>query len=142
MVGALAAGVPGSVAGMFEMHHRFGRLPWRDLVLPAIALARDGHVVDSARSHVIDSNAARLLRFPSTAAILFPGGPPLQPGTLWRQSELARPLELIADSGPAGFYRGRTAELIVAEMRRTGGIISSADLAGYRALWRDPLALR
>ena len=142
MVGALAAGVPGSVAGMFEMHHRFGRLPWRDLVLPAIALARDGHVVDSARAHVIDSNAARLHRFPSTAAILFPGGRPLQPGTLWRQSELARTLELIADSGPAGFYRGRTAELIVAEMRRTGGIITSADLAGYRAVWRDPIVLR
>ncbi|OGT93993.1 MAG: gamma-glutamyltransferase [Gemmatimonadetes bacterium GWC2_71_9] len=142
MVGALAAGVPGSVAGMFEMHRRFGRLPWRDLVLPAIALARDGHVVDSARAHVIDSNAARLRRFPSTAAILFPGGRPLQSGTLWRQSELARTLELIADSGPAGFYRGRTAELIVAEMRRTGGIITSADLAGYRAVWRDPIVLR
>ncbi|MBI1722851.1 MAG: gamma-glutamyltransferase [Gemmatimonadetes bacterium] len=138
-IGALAAGVPGAVAGLYEMHRRFGRLPWRDLVMPAVQLAREGHEVDSARAHIVDTNATRLRRFPSTAAIFVPGGSPLRRGAMWRQPQLARTLELIADSGAAGFYRGRTADLIVAEMRRSGGIITREDLESYRALWREPI---
>ena len=139
-VGAKAAGVPGSVAGLWAMHQRFGRLPWRDLVAPAIAQARDGHVIDSTRAEFI-ANARRLAQFPSSAAIFRPGGRPLAAGTLWRQPELARTLQLIADSGANGFYRGRTADLIVAEMRRGGGIITHADLLAYQPAWRDPLRI-
>ena len=138
-IGALAAGVPGAVAGLVEMHHMFGRLPWRDVVMPAVELARDGHELDSTRAHYIESSAERLARFPSTAAILLPGGTPLARGTVWRQPELARTLQLIADSGTAGFYRGRTADLIVAEMRRIGGLITHQDLEAYRAVWRQPV---
>jgi len=138
VIGALAAGVPGSVAGLFEMHRRFGRLPWRDLVAPAIALAR-GHVVDSARSRVINGNGGALGRFPTSAAIFLPGGNPPAPGDTLRQSDLARTLERVAEQGADGFYRGQTADLIVAEMRRSGGIITAEDLAGYRAVWRDPI---
>jgi gamma-glutamyltranspeptidase/glutathione hydrolase len=141
VIGALAAGVPGAVAGLAEMHRRFGRLPWADLVEPAIRLAGDGHVVDSARAEVIASNARRLRRFPGTAALLLPGGRPLAEGTLWRQPDLARTLELIRDSVAAGFYRGRTAELIVTEMRRSGGLITLDDLAAYRAVWREPIRI-
>ena len=138
VIGALAAGVPGSVAGLYEMHRRFGRLPWRDLVAPAIALAR-GHVVDSARSRVIDRNREGLERFPTSAAIFLPGGNPPAPGDTLRQSDLARTLERVAERGADGFYHGQTADLIVAEMRRGGGIITAEDLANYRAQWRDPI---
>jgi len=140
-IGHLASGVPGSVAGLWAMHQRFGRLPWKDLVAPAIALARDGHVVDSARSQTIRSSARRLQRFPATAALLLPGGAPIAPGTLWQQPELAATLQLIADSGADGFYRGRTADLIVAEMQRGGGIITREDLANYTAAWREPVRI-
>jgi len=142
LIGALAAGVPGSVAGLFEMHHRFGRLPWRTLVEPAIRLARDGHVVDSTRAAVIRQNVERLSRVPTTAALFLPGGEPLAAGTQWRQPDLARTLDLIADHGADGFYRGRTADLIVAQMRRSGGLITRADLAGYRPVWREPVRIR
>ncbi len=139
MIGALASGVPGAVAGLVEMHRMFGHLPWRDLVMPAVELARDGHEVDSTRAAYIANNTERLARFPATAALLLPGGTPLGRGTVWRQPELARTLQLIADSGAAGFYRGRTADLIVAEMRRGHGIITHEDLEGYRAVWRSPV---
>jgi len=140
--GALAAGVPGSVAGLAEMHRRFGRLPWRELLEPAIRLARDGHVVDSVRAAFLESHERRLRRFPSSAEVFYPGGRPLIAGASWRQPDLASTLELIRDSGAAGFYQGRTADLIVAEMRRSGGIVTREDLAGYRAVWREALAIR
>ncbi len=141
VVGAKAAGVPGSVAGLWAMHQRFGHLPWRDLVAPAIALARNGHPVDSVRAEFIADRAPRLRRFPTSAAIFLPGGRPLAPGATWRQSELARTLELIADSGSAGFYRGRTADLIAQEMRRSGGLITRADLDAYQPAWREPIRI-
>jgi gamma-glutamyltranspeptidase/glutathione hydrolase len=141
MMGALAAGVPGSVAGLYEMHRRFGKLPWKDLVAPAIALARDGHEVDSARAMVIESNRHRLSRYPTTAAIYLPGGRPIARGTVWRQRELAATLQLIADSGEAGFYRGRTADLLVRQMQAGGGLVTHEDLAGYRVVWREPVRI-
>jgi gamma-glutamyltranspeptidase/glutathione hydrolase len=139
-VGQKAAGVPGSVAGLWVMHQRFGHLPWKDLVAPAIALAQGGHVVDTTRAEFI-AHARRLAQFPASAALFLPGGHPLAAGTLWRQPDLARTLQLIADSGANGFYRGRTADLIVAEMRRGGGIITKEDLAAYQPAWREPLRI-
>jgi gamma-glutamyltranspeptidase/glutathione hydrolase len=141
LTGHLSVGVPGSVAGLWAMHQRFGRLPWKDLVAPSIALARDGHVVDSTRSETIRNNVRRLSLFPETAALFLPGGHAPEPGTSWRQSELAATLQLIADSGANGFYRGHTADLIVAEMQRGGGIITHQDLLNYRALWREPIQI-
>jgi len=138
VVGALAAGVPGSVAGLYEMHRRFGRLPWRDVVAPAIALAR-AHVVDNARHNAIRRSEIDLARFPTSAAVFLPGGVPPATGDTLRQPDLARTLGRIADRGADGFYRGETADLIVAEMRRSGGIITREDLTGYHALWRDPV---
>jgi len=138
VVGALAAGVPGSVAGLWEMHRRFGRLPWADVVAPAVALAR-AHVLDSTRAAAIARSSEDLARFPTSAAVFLPGGGPPAPGDTLRQSDLARTLERIAARGADGFYRGETADLIVAEMRRSGGIITLDDLAGYRALWREPV---
>jgi gamma-glutamyltranspeptidase/glutathione hydrolase len=141
LTGALASGVPGAVAGLEQMHRRFGRLPWREVVEPAIALARDGFVVDRPRAEVFAESAAaaRLRRFPSSVATLLPGGRTPEVGDTLRQGDLARTLALIADSGAAAFYRGSIADLIVAEMRRSGGIITHDDLARYEAKWREPL---
>ncbi|HEV8599820.1 MAG TPA: gamma-glutamyltransferase [Gemmatimonadales bacterium] len=141
IMGALAAGVPGSVAGLVEAHRRFGKLPLRAVVQPAVALARDGFVIDSARSHSIDDDRERLYLFPASRAQFLPGGhaPPI--GSRFRQPALARTLMAIRDRGAAGFYRGRTADLIVAEMARSGGLISRADLAGYKAIWRAPVTI-
>jgi gamma-glutamyltranspeptidase/glutathione hydrolase len=138
VLGALAAGVPGSVAGLWEMHRRFGRLPWRELVQPAIDLAR-GHALDSVRARVIGANREDLARFPSSAAVFLRGGEAPSAGDTLRQPDLARTLERIAEQGADGFYRGETADLIVAQMRRSGGIITTEDLAGYRAIWREPI---
>ena len=138
ITGHLSAGVPGSVAGLYEAWKRFGKLPWATLVAPAIALA-EGHPIDADRSHSLADDADRLIRFPASAAQFLVDGRAPAPGTMFRQPDLARTLRLIADSGPDVFYRGRIAELIVAEMARGGGLITRADLAAYRPKWRTPI---
>ena len=137
--GHLAVGVPGAVAGLAEAHRRFGKLPWAVVVEPAIRLARDGFVVDEYRHRSIAGDSARLARFPGSAAQFLPGGRAPLPGTTWTQADLARTLATVRDSGALGFYAGRVADLIVAEMRHGGGILTKRDLARYRAIWRTPL---
>ncbi|MGH7446724.1 MAG: gamma-glutamyltransferase, partial [Longimicrobiales bacterium] len=139
VIGHLASGVPGAVMGLWEAHQRFGTRPWKSLLAPAIAMARDGFVVDSALAGSIRAAAERLRRFSGSAALFFPNGEPLQPGARWANPDLARVLQRIADSGPAGFYQGETADLIVAEMQGGGGVITHEDLRRYRAEWRDPV---
>jgi gamma-glutamyltranspeptidase/glutathione hydrolase len=136
--GHLASGVPGSVAGLASMHERLGSLPWRELVEPAIELAR-GHVFDEARRENREAAVEKLQRFPASVDLLLPGGVLPEAGTTFANSDLARTLERIAEDGADGFYRGETADLIVAEMERGGGIITREDLAGYRPRWREPL---
>ena len=142
VTGHLAVGVPGAVAGLTEAHRAMGRLPLADLLAPAIALARDGFVVDDYRSRSIAGDSARLSRFPASRASFLPEGRPPVPGSTLRQPDLARTLEAIRDQGAAGFYRGPVADLIVAEMERGGGLITHADLEAYRAIWRDPVEIR
>ncbi|MGH7645456.1 MAG: gamma-glutamyltransferase, partial [Gemmatimonadales bacterium] len=145
VTGHLAVGVPGSVAGMHEAWKAHGRLAWAAVLAPAIGLARDGHAIDSARSDDIRDDAERLGRFPASRRQFLPGGRPPAPGTLWKQPDLARTLQLISDSGPGAFYRGQIADLIVAEMQRGGGggggLITRDDLRRYRAKWRTPIQL-
>jgi gamma-glutamyltranspeptidase/glutathione hydrolase len=135
LVGHLAAGVPGTVAGLWEAHQKYGRLPWRDLVRPAIQLARNGFVPDDQLVRRINESLpdyagkTNFDRYFGT----------VDSKKTFRQPELARTLERIAKDGPSGFYAGRTADLLVAEMTRGGGIITREDLASYRALWRKPL---
>jgi gamma-glutamyltranspeptidase/glutathione hydrolase len=118
-----------------------GRLSLPEVIAPAIILARDGFVVDEYRSRSIASDSARLTTFPASRASFLPGGRPPAPGSTLRQPDLARTLEAIRDSGPAGFYHGAVAGLIVAEMERGGGLITRDDLAAYRAIWREPIVL-
>jgi gamma-glutamyltranspeptidase/glutathione hydrolase len=142
LIGHLAAGVPGSVAGLAEAHRRYGTLTWAQVVAPAIRLARDGFVVDSSRFRSIRGSATLLRRFPASETQFLPGGEAPTPGSTLRQPDLGVTLQAIADSGARGFYDGRTAELIVKEMERGGGVITKADLAAYRAVWRDPIAIK
>jgi gamma-glutamyltranspeptidase/glutathione hydrolase len=141
VTGHLAAGVPGAVAGLTAAHQQLGRLPFDSVIGPAIRLARDGFVVDEYRSESIRSDSARLSSFPASLATFLPGGAPPAPGSRLVQPELAITLEAIGRDGAAGFYQGIVADLIVGEMERGGGLISHADLAGYRAIWREPITI-
>jgi gamma-glutamyltranspeptidase/glutathione hydrolase len=139
VTGHLAAGVPGSVAGLVEAQRRFGRLPLRSVVAPAIDLARDGFALDEARSSSLERAADRLGQFEgSRHQFLDADGRAPPPGTLFSQPELARTLEAIADSGATPFYEGSVADMIVREMELGGGLISKEDLRAYRPIWREP----
>jgi gamma-glutamyltranspeptidase / glutathione hydrolase len=134
-VGAGAAGVPGTVAGLWELHHRFGRLPWRADLAPALRYAHEGFRVDRLLAEERDHFAAQL--HGRTNFLTYFGA--LASDATFRQSELESTLRRIAAAGPRGFYAGGTAELIAAEMARSHGHITRADLAAYRAVWREPL---
>src|SRR6059036_1900322 len=140
LTGHLASGVPGSVAGMYEAWKSAGRLPWAKLLAPAIRLAHE-HTLDVARSREIAEDAERLARFPASATQFLVEGHAPAPGTTFHQPELAHTLQLIADSGPAVFYTGQIADLIVAEMQRGHGLISKDDLKGYTPKWRTPVQI-
>jgi gamma-glutamyltranspeptidase/glutathione hydrolase len=135
LIGHRAAGVPGTVAGMWLAHQRYAVLPWAELVAPAIKLARNGFIVspdlEAAAIETVAWHEGRL-DFEATFGRL-------RAGELFVQEDLARTLERIAQRGADDFYRGETARLIVAEMRRGGGLISAADLERYEAIVRKPL---
>lgn len=138
--GHLAAGVPGSVAGLHEAWKTSGRLEWWRLLAPAIKLAQ-GHTIDAPRSAAIADAAERLARFPASRRQFLVNGRAPAAGTLFKQPDLAQTLQLISDSGPEAFYRGQIADLIAAEMGRGNGLISKDDLRRYRAKWRTPIRL-
>ncbi len=139
--GHLAAGVPGSVAGMWEAHRRFGKLPWAELVQPSVHLAQ-GIVVHQRLAESFYRNRKELVKNAETSRIFTRGGEPLRVGDRLVQSDLAETLRRVATGGKDGFYTGRTAELVEAEMRRGGGLITREDMGRYRAVWRDPVRLR
>ncbi|MSR22959.1 MAG: gamma-glutamyltransferase [Gemmatimonadetes bacterium] len=139
--GHLAAAVPGSVQGMWEAHSRFGILPWAALVEPAVGLAMGFVIGKRFLRSLIAPIVDELRRFPSSATVFLPGGRVPGAGETLRQPELAATLAGIRDAGPDGFYRGATADRIVDEMRRGGGLIAHEDLASYEAVWRDPLTI-
>ena len=134
-IGAAAAGVPGTVAGMWELHRRFGRLSWRADLAPAVQYAHDGFVVNP-RLAAFRDNTATMLAGRTNFERYFGA---LNSGQIFRQPELEASLRLIAAAGPGGFYAGHNADLIAADMARNGGYITVKDLAGYRPVWRKPL---
>jgi gamma-glutamyltranspeptidase/glutathione hydrolase len=139
LLGHLASGVPGTVAGLWEAHRSYGRLPWAALLMPAIRLANDGFIVDEHFAQIIHREDSTLTRFAGSAELFFSNGRPPAAGTHWSNPDLGATLERIASEGKAGFYTGPTASLIVAEMKRGGGLITAADLDSYAARWRDPI---
>ncbi|MFO0677510.1 MAG: gamma-glutamyltransferase [Polyangiaceae bacterium] len=139
--GHRASGVPGSVAGLHEAHQKLGsgKKSWKELVAPAIKLAKEGFVVDENFSKVIDDLKGRLAKNPTSAALFLPNGAPPVIGTTWKDPELAAVLERIAAEGPKGFYEGPTADLLDAEMKANDGLLTKEDLKAYRAKWRTPV---
>jgi gamma-glutamyltranspeptidase / glutathione hydrolase len=138
-IGPLAAGVPGSPSGLHALQRRFGRLPWPRVVQPALLLARDGFIVSARLHEAIDWERDGLARYPETASLWLPGGAPPPTGSRMRLPELARTLALYAQHGPEAITRGRVAEAIESSSRAHGGVLTAADLASYRPVWREPL---
>ena len=140
--GYSSVAVPGTVAGLAEMHRAHGRLPWRKVVAPAIRLARDGFVVDDHFVGAFEWRKDVLARFASTRAVFMKttatGDVPYAIGDRLRQPDLARSLEDIA-ADPRSFYVGRIARAIAADMHKNGGLVTLEDLKAYQARWRDPL---
>jgi gamma-glutamyltranspeptidase / glutathione hydrolase len=134
-IGAGAAGVPGTVAGLWQLHRRFGRLTWAADLAPAIRYAHEGFRVSRMLTAERDQRVAEL--HGRTNFLAYFGA--LATDATFRQPELETTLRRIAASGPRDFYAGRTAALIAAEMTRNHGHITGADLAAYRAIWREPL---
>ncbi|HEV2968750.1 MAG TPA: gamma-glutamyltransferase [Pirellulales bacterium] len=135
-------GVPGTVRGLALAHLRFGNLPWRDLVRPAIDLARDGFALDSATARSLNEVLATSdkSRFAELHRVFGkPDGAKWRAGDQLKEPELAQTLQCIAERGADGFYLGEVAEKISAEMKRGGGLVTGEDLASYRALARPPL---
>jgi gamma-glutamyltranspeptidase / glutathione hydrolase len=135
----LSVGVPGTVAGLHMAWKEQGKLPWRRLVDPAIALARDGFVVSYGLARSLESILPEMQRSPAAVAQFSKNGAAYQAGDVLRQPDLARTLERIAADGPAGFYRGETAQLIEKDMAANGGLITRMDLENYRPKRRIPL---
>ena len=135
----LSVGVPGTVAGLYMAWQDNGSLPWKELLAPAIRQARDGIVVTDGLARSLKRVLPRMEKYPASIKKFSDDGAPMAAGRLWRQPELAAALQRIAEQGPDGFYKGETADLIVAEMQRGGGIITHEDLAGYKPLRRSPI---
>jgi gamma-glutamyltranspeptidase/glutathione hydrolase len=138
--GHLAAGVPGTVAGLALAHRRFGSLPWTDLVVYARDLARDGFIVDETLARSIAKKRELLSSYDATREVFVE--PKLTAGDVLVQTDLALTLARIMREGEKGFYQGRTADLIATEMERGQGLITKADLAAYRAVFRKPMTVR
>jgi gamma-glutamyltranspeptidase/glutathione hydrolase len=134
--GHLSSGVPGTVAGLFESA-KYGRLPFADLIEPAIELAEQGFAIGAREARSLNSLQDELKRF-NTMPSVFLKAQPWKAGDTLLQKDLANTLRRIKDNGAAGFYEGRTAELIVAEMKRGNGIITLNDLKNYKAQLRPP----
>lgn len=136
--GHLASGVPGAVAGLSALLERYGTMPLSRVMQPAIRLAREGFVVDTALAGSIARARGMVTRFQRSTPY-FPNGEPLAAGARLVQPDLARTLETIAQYGAAGFYKGWVADSLVAEMRRGEGIITHEDLSRYTPVWRAPI---
>ncbi|PSR56765.1 gamma-glutamyltransferase [Adhaeribacter arboris] len=138
--GLLSVGVPGTVAGLYLAHQKLGKLKWAELVRPAIKLAKKGFVSTWAMQDFLDYIEANKAKYPTTAAtFLKNGATKYQPGEIWKQKDLANSLKRIKKHGAAGFYKGKTAQLLVDFMKANGGIITPKDLEKYQAEELKPI---
>jgi gamma-glutamyltranspeptidase/glutathione hydrolase len=135
----LAVGVPGTVAGLHLAWKEQGKLPWKRLVEPAVALARDGFVLSEGLARSLKSAQRTMQKYPASVAAFTKNGVPYDAGETLKQPDLARTLDRIAVQGPAGFYEGETALLLEKEMQAHGGLITRDDLKNYRAVRRAPV---
>jgi gamma-glutamyltranspeptidase/glutathione hydrolase len=139
LVGHLASGVPGSVSGLLTAQEKWGSMPRKKVIEPALALARDGFPMTERTQRMLTGAKQGMLRFEATEEVFYPGGATVPAGENFVQLDLARTLETIIEQGIPGFYEGEVADHIVVEMKRGGGIISARDLLAYRSVERKPI---
>ena len=132
-----SVGVPGTVAGLYMAWKEQGSKPWKELVMPAVILARDGFEVSHGLARSLERVLPSFKKYPATLAQFSKNGQPYQAGDTLKQGDLARSLLRIAEQGPAGFYEGETALLIEQDMKANGGLITREDLKAYQAKKRD-----
>jgi gamma-glutamyltranspeptidase/glutathione hydrolase len=137
--GHAAVGVPGTVAGLHLAWTDNGRLPWRRLLEPAIALAREGFVVSDGLARSLEEELEQFRPYKASLEQFTRAGVPYEMGDLLKQEDLAKTLERVAERGASGFYQGETAALIEREMRANGGLITREDLKSYTVYRRPPL---
>ncbi|MCW9713434.1 gamma-glutamyltransferase [Aliifodinibius salicampi] len=138
--GALASGVPGTVDGMVKALNKYGTLSLKEVIEPAIKLARNGYPLSYKQTETLNNYRKVLGKYEGTSRYFLKAD-----STKWKENEhfvqadLAKTLERIAKNGRAGFYEGHTADLIVKEMENQGGLISHKDLKAYESIWRTPV---
>ena len=135
----LSVGVPGTVAGLHMAWTDNGRMPWRNLLAPAISLAREGFMVSDGLARSLREVLPQMKRYPASIAQFSRQGVPYEMGDVLQQPDLARTLERIAEKQTRGFYEGETAELIEKEMKARGGLVTREDLRRYTIYRRQPL---
>ena len=139
-IGVFSVGVPGTVAGMEEMHRKFGSLPWKELIQPAIDIARQGHVLTFREARGLNTNKLDFINENiGNSYLINPNHMDWKKDDILIQEDLANTLERILRDKSKGFYQGKTAELIISEMKRLNGIISQKDLDTYKPIWRKPI---
>lgn len=136
-LGALAVGVPGTIAGIFEVYKKFGSLPIGELIQPAIDLARKGVLITELQANSYMNKNVELIKQANNYVTPFENG--WKAGERFKYEELAQTLERIRDNGSYEFYNGETAKRIVSYVQELGGILSLDDLKNYRAQWRKPI---
>ncbi len=136
-LGALAVGVPGTIAGIFEVYQKFGSLPIGELIQPAIDLARKGVLITELQANSYMNKNVELIKQANNYVTPFENG--WKAGERFKYEELAQTLERIRDNGSYEFYNGETAKRIVSYVQELGGILSLDDLRNYRAQWRKPI---
>ncbi|MGE8314379.1 MAG: gamma-glutamyltransferase [Pseudomonas putida] len=137
LVGVRAAGVPGTVMGLWEAHQKFGKLPWSELLTPAIGYAKNGFKV-AEKQYQYRNDAQGMFKTATNFNDYFGN---MKVGELFKQPEMAQTLERIADKGVSEFYQGKTADLLVTQMQADKGLITKDDLKDYKAVWREPMAV-
>jgi len=135
-LGGMAVGVPGTVAGLEAIHKKFGSLPWKDLVQPAIDLARNGYRVTKKQQSSFESKRADFVSMNGDNTFY---AQDFKEGDLVQNTALAATLERIAQQGSAGFYQGENAAAMIERIQETGGIMTREDLLAYQPVWRDPI---
>ena len=138
--GYLAVGVPGTVDGLVRAHAKYGKLPLKTDMEPAIELARKGYQLSYDQARVLNYYRDKFLHYASSSKYFVkPDSTLWKEGELFKQEDLAKTLELIAEKGRDGFYTGKTADLIVQQMKDGHGLITHEDLAKYHSIWRKPI---
>jgi len=137
--GALSVATPGLIRGLWDLHQREGRLAWGRLLRPAIDLAADGFPVQEMLAQRLAYHHGKGRFDSAMQAVFMPSGQVPPVGSLLRQEDLARTLAAVAGQGPDAFYAGPVAEAMAGSVQRSGGILTTADLAAYRSVWRDPI---